>query len=213
MKRSNLMNDQDQIRAIKAIDLKRYSNISSKEKLVAYTIKQLDDQDIATTFNNICIAAFKYFPEAFCFSSEYPEYPHIEMLNRTLLHLRPKERDYATGSARTEYYLTPLGKQIAIQVEADLDITTDAPVRKIKIDIHKKSARNDYERLKSSEQFANYKSRGIIDIDMIWNYFQITPYTQIEKIKKTLNDIHKYCAEIEDRDCSEFIDQLNKLLR
>ena len=96
----------DQINNINSIPFEKYQTVSSREKLVVYTIKYLKEKNIPTSWNNICIASFKLFPEKFYFSEEFKMYPHIEMLNRTLLHLRPKERNYATGGSRVKYVLT-----------------------------------------------------------------------------------------------------------
>ncbi|MDD2516259.1 MAG: hypothetical protein PHF26_03510, partial [Candidatus Gracilibacteria bacterium] len=88
-----------------------YTNVSSREKLVVYAMAYLENNKIPLLFNYICVATFKLFPEKFGFG-EFNEYPHIEMLNRTILHLRPRENNYAEGSVRQEYKITELGYHV-----------------------------------------------------------------------------------------------------
>ena len=207
------MLDNEFIKQIQPIDFDKYASVSSREKLVAFAIGYLRDQKIQTSFNNVCIATFKLFPEKFYFSEEYPEYPHIEMLNRTLLHLRPKERNYATGSARTDYILTELGEEIVRQVKLDIQFGVKSTVIKKPMDTHKQTQVNEYLKLRSSQGFLLFDSSGEISIDHIWSFYEVTPYTQIDKLKKKLEIIREYCKASNDDKCREYVDKLIKLLK
>lgn len=207
------MTDREFILSISAMDANKYMQISSREKLIAYTISFLSEKNIQTSFNNICIAAFKLFPEKFKFSNEFNEYPHIEMLNRTLLHILPKQLDYATGSARIDYKLTKVGEIIAKQVVSDLD-GGNSSFKKVNqpIDKHKTGQLNDYKTLKDflikfkNEIFSN-------DLALIWQFFKVTPYTQINKIINKLEKIEQYSNYVKDDEITIIVNKIIKTLK
>lgn len=206
------MTDTEFIKNIRPIEYSNYAKVSSREKLIAYAIDYLNQNNIQTTFNNVCIAAFKLFPEKFYFSDEYPEYPHIEMLNRTLLHLRPKERNYATGSSRTLYILTPLGKEVVKTVKADMSNSNFVDIVKPKMDVYKQSQSGDFEKLINSKGYIIFRESHQAEIDFIWEMLGITPYTQIEKTKKKLKNIQNFAQSVGNSECIMYINEILRQL-
>lgn len=186
-------------------------NISSREKLVAYTMAYLEKNNIPILFNYVCIAAFKLFPERFQFG-EFSEYPHIEMLNRTILHLRPKENNYAEGSVRQEYRLTELGRHIASEVEKQLK--GEIPSIKIKkitpIDAIKKNPENDLKKVQQNKLFQSWLSGSIIDESSLWDFFKVTPYSRIEYVKKEIKDIKLLAKSLNNQKVFDFISFIEK---
>jgi hypothetical protein len=207
------MTDKEFILGILAMDANKYLLISSREKLIAYTISFLSEKNIQTSFNNICIAAFKLFPEKFKFSNEFSDYPHIEMLNRTLLHILPKQLDYATGSARIDYKLTKVGEIIAKQVVNDLD-GGKGNYKKVNesIDKHKTGQLNDYKTLK--DFLIKFKNEIFLnDLALIWQFFKVTPHTQINKITNKLEKIEQYSTYVKDDETTVIVKKLIKTLK
>lgn len=207
------MTDKEFILNINPLNSEKYLLISSREKLIAFTISYLTKNKVQTSFNNLCVAAYKLFPDKFKLSEEFPEYPHLEMLNRTLLHILPKQLDYATGSARIDYRLTQLGELIAKQVENDLKGLKNIKINKKEIiDKHKTGQKNDYEKLKL---FLDNNQQKIFDndLDLIWQYFAVTPFTQTKKIIEKLEKIEQYSASIKDKLTVEVIKRIIILIR
>lgn len=201
------------IKSIRSVDYAKYSNVSSREKLVVYAISFLEENEIPLTFNNICIATFKLFPDKFYFSEEFKEYPHIEMLNRTILHLRPKERNYATGSVRQNYALTNVGKEIAKQVELEIARGQhQAPAAKKVMDSHKKTNVNDLNKIKNSTIFKSWNESGEIDAMEIWSFFDVTPFTRLPEIRQNISTTKKYAKDTEDAQAVKFLEQLEKMI-
>jgi len=202
------------INNIKSLDYSQYSKVSSREKLVAFAIRYLGTNDIPTSFIYICIATFKLFPDKFYFSEEFREYPHIEMLNRTILHLRPKENNYATGSASTEYHLTPIGEEVAKQVSIDLETKGEsgqiAPRKTM--DRNKKAIYNDFQKVLDSKEFANFIEVGSLDESLVWSFFGITPYTQIDVTKKFVKQVKEYAEEQGAKEVMKFLSEINKVI-
>jgi hypothetical protein len=204
------------IKDIEPIHYSQYKNISSNEKLATYACYYLYKNNIPLTFSYICMASFKLFPEKFYFDEEFKEFPHIEKLNRTILHLvTNKTSKSLTGSAREGYQLTKSGITQAKQIEADIiNKKVDVTVENIKIvDMHKKGIVQDYTRLNSSEYFINFNPDvSEFQLDFLWNYFKIIPFTQISMIKSHFNNLLSYSESIEDLKTIRFVNSCLKKL-
>ncbi len=195
----------DLIKNFKPIDIEKYSAVSSREKLVVYTMGYLKEQDIPLTFNSICIATYKLFPEKFYFSEEFKEFPHIEMLNRTILHLRPIERNYAAGSVRMGYELTPLGEEIARQVKTQIESGFSSKHVPQVMDPHKKTSENDLNKILNSDIFKEWLSTSEVDELKLWDFFGVTPYTQSDKIKSFLRETEEHAKSKDEQKVIQFI--------
>lgn len=203
----------DFVEKIKSLDYKKYAFVSSREKLIVYTIKYLRENNIPLSWNYIVISAFKLFPEKFYFSEEFKTYPHIEMLNRTLLHLRPKERNYATGSSRIKYELTKFGEEIARQVEEEIDLGINKPtlLKNKTMDSHKAEPNNEFNKLKSSEIYKKFVEGSFKNMDL-WIYYGVTPYSQIEKIKNMINETKTIAEEKKDLIIINLLNKFTEIL-
>lgn len=201
----------DHILNISAVPYEKYAEVSSREKLIAYAICYLKECQIPTTFNNICITAFKLFPEKFYFSEDFKQFPHIEMLNRTILHLRPIERNYAAGSVRSEYKLTPLGEEIARQVKAVIlsGKSDRQSVLKVKpMDSHKKTSQNDLSKILKSEIYKEWLETEQVDEMKLWKFFEVTPFTQQEKVRSFIKQTKSFAASIKENNVIKFLDYI-----
>lgn len=204
----------DFVNSIKPYPFEDYARVSSREKLMAYTVSFLESNDIPTSFIYLCVASFKLFPDKFYFSEEFKEYPHIEMLNRTILHLRPKENNYATGSVSTEYRLTPLGEEISKQVAVDLATENDSeqPIQVRTMDKKKKAIYNDLQRVLDSREYGAFEKTGVLNESAVWSFFGITPYTQAEYTKKFAKDVKAYAEEKGEKTAVHFLDEVMKVI-
>ena len=107
------------INKLKPFEYSKYKNISSNEKLMIYAAYELEKKHVPLTFNYICIASFKLFPEKFCCDEEFKEFPSVDRLNRTYMHLKyvKKGKPYLAGSVKDGYSITNFGKANALEVE------------------------------------------------------------------------------------------------
>jgi hypothetical protein len=100
-----------------------YSEIDLN-RLTVYSIFRLKQLDVPCTIENIAVANYKMFPRRFAMVG-FPEYPDISRVNRALLQLRPKYRNWATGNTRLGWALTASGvaeaQAIANQITARRD--------------------------------------------------------------------------------------------
>ncbi len=201
------------IRNIRATDREKYKDVSSREKLVVYTMKFLEDNNIPLSFNYICVATYKLFPERFHLG-EFEEYPHIEMLNRTILHLRPQENNYAKGTAKIGYEITKLGYYIADQVSKELE----GGFKKGKgsgiiIDQVKKMPSNTAMKYLNSSIYKKWKESLEITEDDFWNLFKTIPYSRIDYIKNEIKELKNFTKSKEDDEKASFVLCLEKKLK
>ena len=204
----------ERIKTIRPIPYSKYAEISSREKLVVYAMSLLEEKQIPLNFNNICIATFRLFPEKFYFSEEYSEYPHIEMLNRTVLHLRPAERNYAMGSVKTNYVLTELGKEVALQVKSDIDDLKINPKLRSKeiMDTHKKTSANDLRNIKNNVIYSKWREGSQLEEMEVWRFFGVTPFTQLEKIKQDIKDTTIHAKSVGDKRLASFLKEIERMI-
>jgi len=209
------MGYKDLINKLKPIEYSKYKDISSYEKLMLYVALILERQNIPLTFNYLCVSAFKIFPDKFCCDDEFKEFPSVDRLNRTLMHLKyvSKGTPYLAGSVETGYSFTKLGKAIAEETESIINNTKiDKSVKLPTIDVHKKGFSRNYLSFIETEFYKKYLETGNIDLMNIWDFFKVTPYTQIKSTKENLNSILNYAKELKDENCILFIEKILKMI-
>lgn len=204
------MSENEKLRSIKEIDYDKYVDVSSLEKLAAYAIKYLEDNDISTTWTNLVIAIYKLFPRKFAISEDFIDFPNAERVNRTLMHLvPPKGRNYAIGSSKIDYVLTPLGREIAIEVGNTINKEAKIKNRKQEvISAIKTTPMTSYTDVRESQEYKNYCVNKEFSVDMVWTLYKVIPFTQQDKITKKLLSALRFAQECGDIDCIEFINKM-----
>ena len=207
------MSYKDLINGLTSIEYSKYKSITSYEKLMIYVAMVLEKEKIPLTFNYLCIAAFKIFPDAFCCDEEFKEFPSVDRLNRTMMHLKyvKNAKPYIAGSVKNGYTITSFGRTVAKQVEAIIenavvDNTVSVPI----VDKHKKVFARDYIEFTKGEGYLKYLSTKKVDIMYIWSFYKVTPYTQIKSTKENLKNVLQYAKEKEDLDCIKYIEEVLK---
>lgn len=204
----------NKIRNFQAYPFEKYSGISSREKMVVYAIKYLSEQGIETTFDYVCITAFKLFPEEFKLSKEFPEYPDIAGLNRTLMHLRPEDRGLATGKTNTNYVLTQKGLELANLVAEGLEKGVFISQTTVRHDtVKEKLDTKEYLSFIGKEQYKQYLKNQIYSISMIWQIFGVIPFTNLEKLLLKLKNIIAVAINKNDTDCLTLAQKMNNDLK
>ena len=95
----------------KPFDKELYKDLGINE-LILLGIYLIVNNGEKCTLERLIKESFNLFPAAFCFS-QYPEWPDSRKLDRPLRTLR--KRKLITGNPKTYFYLTKLGKKIAIE--------------------------------------------------------------------------------------------------
>lgn len=209
------MSYKDIINNLKPFDYSKYKDITSNEKLMIYSAYILESKKVPLTFNYICIASFKMFPEKFCCDEEFKEFPSVDRLNRTMMHLKyvKKGKPYLAGSVEDGYSLTSFGKANAIEVESIINNSiVDKTIKAPTVDKHKKGIGGDYLKLVESKEYKNFLETGKIDNMFIWKFYNVIPYTQVKFITENLNTIKQYAKESSDEKCIEFVEKIEKTI-
>ena len=207
----------DKIRNLRAFPFEQYSGISSREKLVVFTIKYLSDNNIKTSFDYVCVAAFRFFPEEFKLSNEFPDIPDIAGLNRTLMHLRPSERNFATGKPNTFYELTESGKALANQVAEGLEKGLFVTRKNVSRhdEVVEKANLKDYIDFINNHYYKQYLIDKNYSLPLIWNIFEVIPFTNLDSILlkiKCIIDISKSKNDNDSLDLAQRIYEDIKIL-
>ncbi len=203
------------INNIKKIDYSKYSTIKGDGRYIAYTAYKLSELSVPLTFNYLCIAAFKFFPDVLCCDEEFKEFPSVDKLNRAMMHAKyvKNGKPYITGTTEKGYELTSYGKTIAMEMESIFNnIKVDKTIKVPVIDQHKKGFGHDYAAFINSDGYKKYLDDKVVDEKFIWKYYKVTPYTQIKKIKDNLNLVSSYANNNNDEICIEFINEIMKFL-
>ncbi len=202
----------DIIDTLTPFEYSKYCKITSYEKLMIYAAFVLEEKHVPLTFNYICIASFKLFPEKFCCDEEFKEFPSVDRLNRTLMHLKyvKNGRPFLTGSIESGYSLTNYGIANAMAIRSIISNANedDAVLPPPIVDKHKAGASNDYYKLKESEEYKKYLNTGDLNRMFVWSFYKAIPFTQIKGIKEKLSAAKKYAQDKNDTRCAEFIEKV-----
>lgn len=205
----------EKIRNLKPFKFEEYSKISSREKMAVYAIKYLADNGIPTTFDNVCIACYKFFPDEFKLSQEFPEYPDIAGLNRTLMHLRPSERNLATGKPNGSYELTENGRKLATQVQEGLEKGIFVGNRELSNhdEVIAKMNAKEYEAFINNPIYKEYLVNKVYSESLIWKIFKVIPHTRIEFINNELKKINEYAKLVKNEEAIVLISSMQDSLK
>jgi hypothetical protein len=169
----------------------------------------LENNQIKPTLINLEIASYKLFKEKFFFSKDFPEYPHTHIIDRAIFFLRPKHENYATGDTKSSYKLTPKGQEVAKEVEKQLnDFVKLSPTKKIRpIDEKRETIQNTYEKFRNTFTFKEYNG-GEIPSFYIWDFYEVTPFTQINKIVLDLQNVIEFAQKNADTLMVNFLNNI-----
>jgi hypothetical protein len=200
---------------LKPFKFKEYSGVSSREKLVVFAIKFLTDKDIPPIFDYVCMTAFKLFPEEFKLSKEFPKQADIAGLNRTLMHLRPSERNLATGKPNTTFVLTPSGLALALQVEQGLKgkLYSDGSSISKHDEFQIKKSLENYHQFVKNPIYLKYSVDGIYDSSLIWRIFSTPPFNKMETTYEKVKDVFILAREMKDEICIKLCELISEELK
>ncbi len=109
----------DEIRELSALETGQYEKLPLAD-LAAYAMLRIEQMSERLTIENLCVALHRLFPVRFSMVG-FPEHPDGMRVNRTLMQMQPKYRNYTNGSAKRGYSLTAIGKAAADSVDRFFD--------------------------------------------------------------------------------------------
>lgn len=194
-------------------------------RLAVFALDKLEKMHIPFTFERFSILLFKLFPKKFSLK-EFSTYPDLSRIERTLLQLRPKYRNWAIGNKQQGVKLTLEGQDALIQVTKLLNRGKDELVSDEfsfggkRRSVEPTDGRRDrglrfMAEIENSDLYAAY-SGGIIPEDFIWMYYKLLHASE-RTDEKTLNDnlatLRSFADSLEKEDVQKFLDWAEHLYR
>jgi hypothetical protein len=179
-------------------------------RLAVFTIGRLRDEAIPPSFENVTVAAFRMFPVKFALRGY--DHPDSNRVNRTLLQLGPKYRNWAVGSPSTGFSLTALGETILVETRRVL--AGDRPLGRGRgrTTGYTWDPTTEIEELKRKDAFRSFHESGpkSLDIDDVWEALGAFRYTPREAIQERLVALLAIAAQVDDREAISFLEALRK---
>lgn len=183
-------------------------------RLAAYTIKRLQDEQIPATFENIVVAAYKMFPRKFSLVG-FPDYPDAARVNRALLQLRPKYRNWARGNVRKGFVLTESGISEVNRVEEALSLGSRHPPSSMRAVKRRAPPRTrdlteDIELVERSGLFTKWR-QGQLGSATELEFFDLVgayAYSPAKAIRQRLKTLRNTAIQLNRRDIVGFLDAI-----
>jgi hypothetical protein len=169
------------------------------------------------TFEFITAVSFKLFPEKFALQGF--EYPDSNRVNRGLLQLGPKYRNWARGKHSTGWAFTREGEAALAETAAAVDQGAGLRSRRAKADVRAGSYTLDLEaEVSAIHDTAAYKlfnERGPsgLRIDDVWEVVGAFAYTPADAIRKRLRVLGRLASDARDDEATRFLDALTEVLK
>jgi len=108
----------EKIYSLKPFDSNKYETIDL-DRLVMYTVIQLEKLEVELSLENIIVGAFILFPKKFSMSG-FPEYPDSTRVEKALWRCKGKKRLWIGGKTPHGYFVTDVTRNISSQIEIQL---------------------------------------------------------------------------------------------
>lgn len=195
---------------LKPMNESKYLNIDN-DRLVIYTVDQLEQNNIEPTFDKVVVTVFKLFPKRFSLIG-FPEYPDGKRVHDCLWHCTYKTKQWLFGNPKTGYRLTQKGKIILEDTIKRLQDLVK-PSKKYSMQAKRKEV-YFIEKLKKTKAFKKFQNN---QLNQITN-FEVreallgTETTSIQTLQKNSDQLIEYAHSINDKDVETFLEFLNTRL-
>ena len=198
------------LNGLEAFPIGKYKKMDL-DRLAVYTLSILQEDDIPLYFDYIVVALFRLFPQKFSLVN-FDEYPDSDRVEKVLLHLKPRDRNWATGTVKMGYVLTETGREVAKQTKEFLKHPEMQKGPKISHILRTASPENEIEEVRQSELYKKWtgESKNKIGEYDIWAFLHAVPYTPKALLRKYLRELKQSAEEINDGEVINFLKWLEK---
>ena len=217
------ISDHELSKVCKKIDLKKYDGLLSEskgyQKLCCYVVKLLDDNSIITSYENICVALWKMFPEADRFHLYgFDDMPDTDFMEK-LVKLRGVHTHEVIMGGNVHgkttkygfpYHLTARGLDWAEETEEMLTGTAKSAGKQKMRDTGTVNKSSYFKKIIQSDLFQRFTSREAYDgtrntdiaaaLDM---YYSSDSFTI--DLKEKINEISKDATALEKEGFEETV--------
>jgi hypothetical protein len=217
MSGTNKLNVVDRLLAIQPFDKDAYKSIDLN-RLTVFGLAMIDELDIEFTFERVTIALFRLFPCKFSMA-EFPQFPDATRVNRALLQLRPKYRNWATGSVKKGYRLTQEGKEVLSQTEEilkDPNISSMPKQRRSRPPASRDKGQAFMSEIEESSIFERYISGRLNVIDTNEEYWEFLDLLHASEgtdsiiLHRNLERLEQYAESLARQDIIDFLKWIRK---
>jgi hypothetical protein len=189
-----------------------YSSIDLN-RLASFTIHWLQEHRIPMTFENIVVAAFRMFPTKFALEG-YSEYPDAARINRALLQLQPKYRNWARGSVQKGFVLTESGLA-EVQRVNDILNAEKAPqleVKRRQVKPRTMDLTRDLGTLVDSALFSKWRENKLTEATTLelLDMLQAFAYTPSRALKERIATLENAALQVGRDDIVSFLKDVRK---
>lgn len=185
-------------------------------RLAVYAIHLLSENALLVTFENIVVSLFLMFPRKFALVG-FDQYPDSVRVTRALLQLRPKYRNWASGSPPRGYNLTSAGVMIAEETAGMLvNPTQRHRDRKIKTRPRTFDAAGEVAKtVLGSSAYSKYRESRLEEIDEmeVLELLRTVPHTPPDVLNRYMRQMQSIAQESNNDEAVEFLKFLRKKFR
>jgi len=194
------------MKKLKPVESNDYGPIDL-DRLVIYTIVELERLGIDLSLENIIVGAFKLFPKKFSLSG-YPEFPDATRVEKSLWRSRGKNRQWITGKTRYGYAINEKTRSIARQIADELRISPLNKERKISPKPRRKDAiLKEVEDSSAYSKYAGGNRESISEAELCY-LLQGTLDSSRVTLRENLLSLKEFANELERKDILNFLSWL-----
>jgi hypothetical protein len=211
---SPVVQEPEDIAAISAIDEDVYADLDLN-RLLVFSIGWLRDRDLPLTFEYITVVGFRFFPLKFSLRG-FP-YPDSNRVNRGLLQLGPKYRNWARGKASTGWALTRDGEVILTETSnailGGLPLKSRSSRSSVRSGSYTLDPAAELAAVLDTAAFRTYSDRGpeALRIDDVWEVVGAFSYTPPRAISQRLQVLARLARDSEDNTAGSFLSALTTI--
>ena len=199
--------DREKILKLEAVDLSKYEDVDL-DRLVMYSIGQLEKIGIELSFENAVMASFKLFPQKFSLLG-FPDYPDANRIMKCLWRFTSKVKPWLSGKIKQGFVITERGRAPIKEVEAILrgqyPIEKKSPSKTRREELLLKEVMSSTAYLKYAEKQNDSISEG----DLCY-LLQGTLDSDRQMLKENLFLLRKYASELKRQYLLEFFNWLEQ---
>ncbi len=175
-------------------------------RLAVYGIRLLEEHGLPITHEALTVSLFLLFPAKFSLVA-FPQYPDAERVNRTLLQLGEKYRNWASGNRRIGYTLNETGQVILEQTRQLLENPDKQRGKKRTPRQRTRDPDEEIKEIEASTLYQAYVSSQTEEIDdyAIWELLQAFPYTPKRALRDRIKRLREAAKAGGRDDIGEFL--------
>lgn len=192
----------------------QYENII-QDKLAIFTMGLLEKKGVPLYFEYIGVALFKLFPAKFALIT-FKEFPDLYRISNLLrLHLRPSDRNWAVGNIKTNFSITPIGREVVKETERLISGPDRQGKARKKKDESKriKSVQGDMNEVLNSQLYKRWKIDKNLALEEfeILSFLGVMSFTKPEVIQKRISKLQDICRNTGNLEAEKFINEIAAL--